>query len=347
MTPIKVIKSWHGGTCSAACCQSIHSPFLLVQQTSAAISKPRHATVHWAALRSCLALIFPSRARSPSCDNCPAPLLLSGPLKESWGLKSAKCSTPGALKRPSVQLMVTETATVGRERRPGMEYGKPGCNKGRNDCFFCCCLGPFSSAEGVWNDAAHMAFGWSENWRKRGIDAGAVKAQEEAGCCRDKGSCMRHEIESARRFLCRKTHKPPWNFDYGQSKLLSAPEYSKVKAHIIINHSLAQQQRPHIPTVGKTTPGQAGDTTLATGPGQIYQNLWNSKHESLVSRFSFSAWSPRLTVDIPGFVAGMATQTHLQDLFWERKTLMWTVSLARSVFLICLCTEARFPFLCL
>lgn len=148
-----------------------------MQQTSAAISKPRHATVHWAASHSCLALIFPSWARSPSCDNCPVPLLLPGPLKESWGLKSAKRSTPEALKRPSVQLMVTETATEGRKRRPGMEYGEPGCNKGRNDCFFVVVWGPSpASGELKWHGTHGVWMKWEleeqGDWCRSGENVG-------------------------------------------------------------------------------------------------------------------------------------------------------------------------------
>lgn len=66
-----------------------------------------------------------------------------------------------------------------------------------------------------------------------------------------------------------------------------------VKIHI--NHRVVQYHSPQIPTVGKTTPGQAGDTTLATAPGQIYQNLWNGKHMNLgclgvLSTLGFPDW---------------------------------------------------------
>lgn len=50
-----------------------------------------------------------------------------------------------------------------------------------------------------------------------------------------------------------------------------APEDFKVKAHV--DHGQVRQHSPQIPTVGKTALGQAGDITLAMGPGQIYQNL--------------------------------------------------------------------------
>lgn len=36
---------------------------------------------------------------------------------------------------------------------------------------------------------------------------------------------------------------------------------------------MVQYQSPQIPTVGTATLGQAGDTTLAPGPGQIDQNV--------------------------------------------------------------------------
>lgn len=91
---------------------------------------------------------------------------------------------------------------------------------------------------------------------------------------------------------------------------------------IQINHKVVHYQSPQIPTVGKTTLGQAG--TLAAGPGQIYQNfLKRQTYESLVSWCSFNTWNPTLTDDVPGFVAGAAEQTLFQNLitFSARKRL--------------------------
>lgn len=89
-----------------------------------------HVIIHWATSPSCLCLIFLSWAPPPSCWNCPAPLLLHRPLKETWSLKSAKRSTSEALKRPSVQLMVTETAPRRRARRPGPDGGRGEMSRG-------------------------------------------------------------------------------------------------------------------------------------------------------------------------------------------------------------------------
>lgn len=91
----------------------------------------------------------------------------------------------------------------------------------------------------------------------------------------------------------------------------------KVKAHI--NHSNSTVQST-FPTVGKTTLSQAGDATLAIGLVQINQNVWNSKHECLVSWCSFDTWTPRLTVDILGFVTGIVIQkTFFWNLFTQRE----------------------------
>lgn len=177
MTPIKVIKSWHGETCSPTHCQPIHSPSSSPAHISAHLV-PLHAIIRRATSLSCLPLIFLSWAPhslsfmlQPSC----ALLLLLRPLKETWSLKSAKRSTPEALKRPSAQLIVTETATEGKERGPGpagergelnRESGcEPGPNEGRDNCFVL--LGALLQRGGSWNDTAHMVFGWSGQ-KKRG-----------------------------------------------------------------------------------------------------------------------------------------------------------------------------------
>lgn len=257
-------------------------------------------------LLSCLPLIFFSWAtsHSPSVHDHPVPLLPLRPLKETWRLKSAKRSTSKALKRPSAQLIVTETATEVKERRlgPAGERGelerergcKPGPNEGRDNCFVL--LGALLQCGGSWNDTTHMVFGWSgqregrrdagsmqEWWKYKGGGCSAEKAVICSAAKKAPKSCNHHATLEWKWFVYWQILKLPGKFDYDHAycylPFTGLQEDFNVKIHI--NHSVVQYHSPQIPTVRKTTSGQAGDTTLATQPGQIYQNLWNGKHMNL------------------------------------------------------------------
>lgn len=112
------------------------------------------------------------------------------------------------------------------------------------------------------------------------------------------------------------TPPPPQNFDYGQKQIdVVLRNIPKVKAHITINHRLSSNStvRTFQQWEGRPRRGQAGDTTLAAPPDQIYQHFYKTANTNLwCLGFLSSAWSLRLTVDIPGFVAGTATQMLLQ-----------------------------------
>lgn len=143
-----------------------------------------------------------------------------------------------------------------------------------------------------------------------------------------------------------------------KSKLLLRCGIFPKSKHTHHNQSQAQfkQHGPHIPTVGgRPRRGQAGDTTLAAPPDQIYQHFYKTANTNLwCLGFLSSAWSLRLTVDIPGFVAGTATQTLLQRSFLrggEREKKNFDVSCKFSSLCFsskCLCTQKpAFPPLCL
>lgn len=172
-----------------------------------------------------------------------------------------------------------------------------------------------------------MAFGWNGQSKKRRFGLNMCCSTEKVVIHRtERGSKVAtatETLEYTEWSLCSKIHKRPWRFDYGQSTLLSSSSNASRRLQSQSTRWSRTSSTTQIPTVGKTALGQAGDITLAMGPGQIYQNVWNSKHKSLVSWCSFNTWTPRLTVDIPGFVVGVATQTLLQNLFAfsERKRL--------------------------
>lgn len=74
------------------------------------------------------------------------------------------------------------------------------------------------------------------------------------------------------------------------------------------------------------TPGQAGDTSLATRPWSDRSKIYETGgHESLASRCSFNTWTPALTVHIPGFVAGATVRAFSPDsphMFGAKNALM-------------------------
>lgn len=188
MTPIKVIKSWHCETCSPACCQPIHSHII-------AHLVPFRAIIH---SFTCLPLIFLSWAPLSFMLQPSHTAASAEAFKETWSIKSAKRSTQEALKRPSVQLMVTETATERREWRLGPAVGKgelsrgigdePGPNKGRDNCFVL--LGAFLWCEGSRNDTPHMVFGWSGHWEARKDSS----LMQEWGKCNGGGCCVENIV---------------------------------------------------------------------------------------------------------------------------------------------------------
>lgn len=106
----------------------------------------------------------------PSCCRHSAPLLLLWPLKETWSLKSAKCSILGALKRVSVQVIITKTATESHGSVGWAWLQKEGSLAGRAEAhqvltrveiivFFC--YGALLHHGGSWNETPHMVFAWS------------------------------------------------------------------------------------------------------------------------------------------------------------------------------------------
>lgn len=117
---------------------------------------------------------------------------------------------------------------------------------------------------------------------------------------------------------------------WSKANCCGAPEYSQSQStHRNQSQAQFKQHGPHIPTVGgRPQQGQAGDTTLAASSRQIYQHFYKTANTDLwCLGFLSSAWSLRLTVDIPGFVAGTATPTLLQRSVLrrgeEKKKELW------------------------
>lgn len=142
MSPIKIIKSWHSESCPSSNCQPIHlSTSPPPPPSPAPSSSPPYNTAERANIR-CIAS---PPSFSSLCHDHPVLLFLLGHLKETWSLKSAKCSTPEHLKGSQLNLLSHRQLQKEESRRLGPAGGRqelkrerrrtPSPNKGRDNCF--------------------------------------------------------------------------------------------------------------------------------------------------------------------------------------------------------------------
>ncbi len=305
---------------------------------------------------------------SPSCHNHPAPLLLLRPLKETWSLKSAKRSTSEALKRPSAQPIVTETATWWKERRPSPagEKGElnreggcaPGPNEERDNCFVL--LGALLQRGGSWNDTTHMVFGWSGHGGERGdcwLDAGVVKVQrrglqhrkgshtEKKGSnklqpqLQNSGTCQvvltLTDSQAPMKLWLWSAHIAVFNSQYLLK--ISMSKCTLITSSLISQSTNSNSGKDHIGPSWRHNFGCRAWSDLS-------KFMKQQTHESPVSWCSFNSWILRLTVSVPGFVAGVAAQTLLQNFikFSVRERLWCELWVHLPVFLTSPSTSAHF-----